>query len=275
MAGKRSLATLVAITVTALIAMCAEYADAYPYRVCTFKGTVIDHGWRTMTVKSNSQCAQVNVSWRTKFIPNRRPCIGERVAVDFALEDGYMKAVKVVSLSPLPASVECYPPPPPSGTTCRTTGERPEAECTPAQPICDRKPPPHVADPSWSPAPKKPEKPPAAAKPKKKPPTPSAEVEPGKPVEEPSAPAKEEIRKTQPITEKRFKSLTGEVVASSPKSLSIRVTEEGEAAEVINVSVGLKTKFIPFRRPAVGEKVKVEFRDENGGKFGYTVQVIQ
>jgi len=51
--------------------------------------------------------------------------------------------------------------------------------------------------------------------------------------------------------------------------------EEGEAAEVVNVRVGLKTKFIPFRRPAVGEKVKVEFRQENGDKFGYTVQVVQ
>lgn len=274
MADKRPLATLVAISAVALIFVCTNLADAYPYRVCTFKGTVIDQGWRTMTVKSNGQCAQVNVSWRTKYIPNRRPCIGERVAVDFALEDGYMKATKVVSLSPLPAAVECYPPPPPSGTTCRTTGERPDVECTPAQPICDRKPPAHVADPSWTPTPKKPEKP-AAAKRAKKPPTPSGEVERGKPVEEPGAAAKEEIKKTRPTAEQRFKAMTGEVVASSPKSLSIRVTEEGEAAEVINVSVGLKTKFIPFRRPAVGEKVKVEYRDENGGKFGYTVQVVQ
>ena len=51
--------------------------------------------------------------------------------------------------------------------------------------------------------------------------------------------------------------------------------EEGETAEVVNVRVGLKTKFIPFRRPAVGEKVKVEYRQENGDKFGYTVQVVQ
>jgi len=275
MAGKCFLATLVAAAATALVLTSADFTDAYPYRVCTFRGTVIDHGWRTMTVKSNGQCAQVNVGWRTKYLPNRRPCIGERVAVDFALEDGYMKATKVVSLSPLPPSVECYPPAPPSGTTCRTTGERPEAtECTPAQPICDRKPPPHVADPSWTPTPKKPEKP-AARKPARKPPTPAGETEAGKPVEEPGAAAKEEIRKTQPITEKRFKTLTGEVVSSSPKSLSIRETEEGEAAQLINVSVGLKTKFIPFRRPAVGEKVKVEYRDENGGKFGYTVHVIQ
>ena len=50
---------------------------------------------------------------------------------------------------------------------------------------------------------------------------------------------------------------------------------EGEAAEVVNIRVGLKTKFIPFRRPAVGEKVKVDFRVENGDKFGYTVQVVQ
>jgi hypothetical protein len=69
--------------------------------------------------------------------------------------------------------------------------------------------------------------------------------------------------------------MTGEVVASSPKSLSLRVVDEGETAEVINIKVGLKTKFIPFRRPAVGEKVRVDYRQENGDKFGYTVQVVQ
>ena len=47
----------------------------------------------------------------------------ESVAVDFMLEDGYMKATKVVSLSPLPASVQCYPPPPPSSSVCRTVAE--------------------------------------------------------------------------------------------------------------------------------------------------------
>ena len=63
-------------------------------------------------------------------------------------------------------------------------------------------------------------------------------------------------------------------MASSPKSLSIRVDEEGGAPEVIRVKVGLKTRFIPFRRPAVGEKVKVDYSMENGDKFGNTVQVI-
>ena len=93
---------------------------AEAYRICTFKGTVIDHGWRSMTVKSGTQCAEVNVGWRTKYVPNRRPCLGERVAVDFTLEDGYMKATKIVSLSPLPPSVQCYPPPPPNSAVCRT-----------------------------------------------------------------------------------------------------------------------------------------------------------
>jgi len=69
--------------------------------------------------------------------------------------------------------------------------------------------------------------------------------------------------------------LSGEVVASSPKSLSIRVTEPGQPAEVVNVRVGLKTRFEPFRRPSVGERVKVDYRVENGDKFGYRVQVIQ
>jgi hypothetical protein len=96
------------------------------------------------------------------------------------------------------------------------------------------------------------------------------------PKEEPPAVTREEKPEpTPPIEEKRFKTLTGEVVASSPKSLSVRVTPEGEAAEVMNVRVGLKTKFVPFRRPAVGEKVKIDYREENGEKFGYTVQVTQ
>jgi hypothetical protein len=73
---------------------------------------------------------------------------------------------------------------------------------------------------------------------------------------------------------KQARVLTGEVVASSPKSLSIRVTDEGEGAEMINVKVGLKTKFIPFRRPAVGERVKVEYTtQDNGEKVGTRVEV--
>ena len=86
---------------------------------------------------------------------------------------------------------------------------------------------------------------------------------------------KEEPKEQVPTEEQKYKSLSGEVVASNPKSLSIRTVEEGEAAEVVPIRVGLKTKFIPFRRPAVGEKVKVEYRQENGDKFGYTVQVVQ
>lgn len=88
-------------------------------------------------------------------------------------------------------------------------------------------------------------------------------------------PGRDEGKDTAAIDDKKTKVLAGEVVASSPKSLSVRVSEEGETAEVVNVRVGLKTKFIPFRRPAVGEKVKVEFKQENGDKFGYTVQVVQ
>ena len=65
------------------------------------------------------------------------------------------------------------------------------------------------------------------------------------------------------------------MVASSPQRISLRVMEEGQAAEVVNVRVGLRTRFIPFRRPAVGEKVRVDYRQENGDKFGYTVRVVQ
>ena len=123
MSGKTSVinfAAIISLTM-AIVFMAAVSADAY--RICTFKGTVVDNGWRSMTVKSNGQCAEVNVGWRTKYVPNRRPCLGEIVAVDFILEDGYMKATKVVSLSPAPATAQCYPPAPPSGTVCRSVGE--------------------------------------------------------------------------------------------------------------------------------------------------------
>jgi len=226
-----------------------------------------------MSVKSNGQCAEVNVGWRTKYIPNRRPCLGEQIAVDFVLEDGYMKATKVVSLSPLPSSVQCYPPPPPGTTQCRTVGGDEAAvpdSCVPSRAICSSKPPAHVSDPSWSPGKKEPapklEKPPIRK--------PEADKKTGKEAAV-KPPEKKEEPKEAPAEDKKYKIMSGEVVASSPKSLSLRVVDEGETAEVISVRVGLKTKFIPFRRPAVGEKVKVEYRQENGDKFGYTVQVLQ
>ena len=154
MSGKTSVinfAAIISLTM-AIVFMAAVSADAY--RICTFKGTVVDNGWRSMTVKSNGQCAEVNVGWRTKYVPNRRPCLGEIVAVDFILEDGYMKATKVVSLSPAPATAQCYPPAPPSGTVCRSVGEEagPATDsCGPPQPVCSTKPPAHVYDRNWSP----------------------------------------------------------------------------------------------------------------------------
>ena len=301
--------------VMAIIFLGAVPVDAY--RVCTFKGTVVDHGWRTMLVKSNGQCAEVNVGWRTKYVPNRRPCIGEVVAVDFILEDGYMKATKVVSLTPAPAIAQCYPPAPPAGSVCRSVGEDtgpgagPGADsCAAPRPICSTKPPAHVSDRSWSPGkkevaprgtvPARPRtlkgepstEPSTGPSPAKKPSTrqapaekkaisktaPSEKVklpEKVKPLEKVKPEAKEEVTPEPAKEEKSVKTIVGEVVASSPKSLSLRSAQEGESAEVVNIKVGLKTKFIPFRRPAVGEKVKVDYRVENGDKFGYTVQVVQ
>jgi hypothetical protein len=268
MYGRYHVSAQVAALSVALIILCVCAVPLQAYRDCTFKGVVVDHGWRSMTVKSGSQCAEVNVGWRTQYIPNRRPCLGERVAVDFTLEDGYMKATKVVSLSPLPPSVQCYPPPPPSSAVCREVGgERAAVEsCVPSRPICSTRPPAYVTG-KWTPTGK-----PEAAKPAKK----------RKPVAEaPKPPEKEEKikatekEKEEPTPYPGQKTITGEVVASSPQSISLRVMEEGEAAEVVNVKVGLKTKFIPFRRPAVGEKVQVDYRQENGEKFGYTVKVIQ
>ncbi len=316
MSGKVSVYGSIAIVAAAILITCmVEPVQAF--RICTFKGTVVENGWRSMTVKSNGQCAEVNVGWRTKFVPSRRPCLGENVAVDFILEDGYMKATKVVSLSPTPSSAQCYPPAPPSGTVCRSVGEEPGPidSCSPPKPIVSTKPPAHVSDPSWTPSGssttttpppsgRKPAAPTRSTEPQAKPSSsasdavstgPTDGATPGpppkktvsktgagekkviaktSPVEKPVAP-KDEVRDSAPKEEKSSKTLTGEVVASSPKSLSLRVADDADAAEVVNIRVGLKTKFIPFRRPAVGEKVKIEYRQEDGDKFGYTVQVVQ
>lgn len=278
MPGKYCVVAVVATALASLVIVCFAPVTAYSYRVCTFKGTVIDHGWRSMTVRTNGQCAEVNVGWRTKYIPNHRPCIGETVAVDFILEDGYMKATKVVSLTPLPPSQQCYPPAPPGTSSCRTVGpERSTATevCPPPRAIISTRPPAHVADPNWSPsAPPKPSAKPSAVPTKKPAPEQKEAVKTPPPKPAPESPI-EETKPPAPPEDKKARVLSGEVVASSPKSLSIRAFEEGEAAEVVNIKVGLKTKFIPFRRPAVGEKVRVEYRQENGDKFGYTVQVVQ
>jgi hypothetical protein len=279
MSGKYSFVAASVALMLVLIVSFASVDSASAVRVCSFKGTVIDHGWRSMTVKTGNRCSEVNVGWRTKYIPNRRPCIGERVAMDFLLEDGYMRATKVMSLSPLPPSRQCYPPPPPEGATCRNVVDETTVSdtCSPAKPTCSTKPPAHVSDREWSP-----DKKPSASGTEK--PSGAKTSKDGKKVTStrpskvhPEEPAKKPQDKPQQPSEpdKRTDSLTGEVVASSPKSLSVRVADEGEGAEVVNVRVGLKTKFIPFRRPAVGEKVRIDFQKENGDKFGYTVQVVQ
>jgi hypothetical protein len=265
MSGKYSVSALAVMIAAALIVACALGPPAQAYRICTFKGTVVENGWRTMTVKSGGQCAKVNVGWRTKYIPNRRPCIGERVAVDFLLDEGYMKATKVVSLTPQPSRVTCYPPPPPRGTICRSIPEERREVCPSPKPICSRTPPGHVSG-KYYPAKKRIK----ARKPRKK----TVRKPKPKPSEEASKPP-ETLPEPTPDPPTPQKSVSGEVVASSPKSLSVRVTDDAGAVEIVNVRVGLKTKFIPFRRPAVGEKVKVDYMLENGAKFGYTVQVVQ
>lgn len=268
------------IGIIAIISVVSFCGLAWPYKICTFKGVVIDHGWRTMTVKTGGQCAKVNVGWRTKYIPNRRPCLGETVAVDFILEEGYMNATKVVSLTPKPPEKECYPPPPPSSTRCKNVPGSDDTSCKAPKPVCSRYPPRHVSDPEkWSPkksrhstkkrtkTTRKPQAPKPQPRPKPKP-KPPEDLAP-----ENGDNGEDQITKTTPQPE--YSTISGEVVASSPKSLSIRVSEDGGAQDVVSVKVGLKTKFIPFRRPAVGEKVEVRYYQENGGKFGATVKVIK
>ena len=218
MSGKNHVVifTVIVSLTMAIVFIGAVSADAY--RICTFKGTVVENGWRNMTVKSNGQCAEVNVGWRTKYVPNRRPCIGEIVAVDFTLEDGYMKATKVVSLTPTPPSMQCFPPAPPASSVCRTVGEEGTSNgsssldsCVPPKPVFSTKPPAHVSDRNWSPDKKEvapqdvsPRPPSAKAPPKTSKAEPSA-VPPSstssskKPVTKPEVPAeKKVITKTSP-----------------------------------------------------------------------------
>lgn len=263
MAGKHGLSTSVAVMAAALTISVIFVTPVLGYRICNFKGTVVDHGWRSMTVKTRGECATVNVGWRTKYIPNRRPCLGERVSVDFLLEDGYMKATKVVSLTSPAAPVECYPPPPPGSTRCRSVPDTSEEVCVPPRQICSRTPPPHVTGERLRPKPR----PARVRKPRARAPEKERVVRPTK--------EEEKEKKPEVVQPPKPKTLTGEVVASSPQSLSIRVMDEQDTAEVMNVRVGLRTRFIPFRRPAVGERVEVEFKEENGSKFGEVVKVIE
>jgi hypothetical protein len=264
------------ISIQILAVFDVHSADAY--QVCTFKGTVVGNGWRTMIVRSNGQCATVNVGWRTRYIPNRRPCLGERVAVDFSLEQGFMKAIKVVSLTPTPVAANCYPPAPPRTSACRDVlDDRAIGECPSQDGSCSRTPPPHVRGRVIAPpTPKKPltTKPPKPAQPQAK--KPGDDKKPDVTLNT-DTDEKERDHSTTPTPPdpKDLKTMTGEVVASSPRSLSIRVTGQDEAVEVQAVRVGLTTKFIPFRRPAVGEKVEVKYAPDNGGMFGHVVQVIQ
>ena len=70
-----------------------------------------------------------------------------------------------------------------------------------------------------------------------------------------------------------LKTLKGKVKSSSPNMLELQVTGNG-ATQAGLIRVGLKTNFIPFRRPKVGETVEVEYQDENGSEFGYVVKII-
>jgi hypothetical protein len=82
-----------------------------------------------------------------------------------------------------------------------------------------------------------------------------------------------EHRQDDAGTGSALKTLKGKLLSSSPPALEIEVTENG-SKEVILVNVGLKTEFIPFRRPAVNEMLEVQYKEENGRKFGHVVRVI-
>jgi hypothetical protein len=68
--------------------------------------------------------------------------------------------------------------------------------------------------------------------------------------------------------------LKGAVISSTPKTLQIRFTEN-EPSSLVSIRIGLKTKFVPFRRPAVGENLVIEYGEEDGDKFGYVVRAVK
>lgn len=69
----------------------------------------------------------------------------------------------------------------------------------------------------------------------------------------------------------------GEVIASSSKTLSIRARGAGgdPKTTVMTFNVGLKSTFLPFRRPELGEEVEIEYREEKKGKFAYVVKMME
>jgi hypothetical protein len=66
----------------------------------------------------------------------------------------------------------------------------------------------------------------------------------------------------------------GEITDSHTKNLSFMV-REGDAAKLMRFRVGLKTKFVPFRRPAVGERVRIEYEESGGELLARRCEVIE
>jgi ankyrin repeat protein len=70
--------------------------------------------------------------------------------------------------------------------------------------------------------------------------------------------------------------ITGTVVAYSADRLSIReiANSDDKATEVVTIDYGGKIRFIPFCRPAVGEKVEVSYSQKNGRKIGSVMKIL-
>ncbi len=64
---------------------------------------------------------------------------------------------------------------------------------------------------------------------------------------------------TKAAKQETVRSVTGEVLESSRNKLSIKVVTEGEVPEVVEVPVDSESRFTPFRRPKVGERVTVRW----------------
>lgn len=71
--------------------------------------------------------------------------------------------------------------------------------------------------------------------------------------------------------------ITGEVVAYTPrKNLTVSPARHlaDRSPENITVEIGTRTRLVPFRIPAVGEKVEIQCRDRKGAKVADTVRIL-
>gem|GEM_PF-1344991 len=75
-----------------------------------------------------------------------------------------------------------------------------------------------------------------------------------------------------PVIRHNGKILTGKMVAGTATRMSIEVSDRG--LQVLSVEVRSTTRYVPFRRPAIGETVEVRFRERDGRRIADQVRIV-